>query len=966
MPRAFGTTNAAPYAVAPPVGAEGDMYFNTANDTLYLSDGTQWIQVQGGGGATGQEFYVVSGGGSTITPSAQVDTTLPLPSGAWLQNTTPLPWTKNADGTMTCAIAGDYIVTCAMGFSTPMAAGQRGQLRLNVNGTIRGLGASHYPYPDCSTSWSQRFAIGDVVRFSVFTDAASQTVALWSASASRVGAGAPGAMGPMGPIGPTGPAASVFDGFTRRYTTGVDGSFNLPVGSNAIPLGTIVSASGATYTPNAGNTVFTIPADGVYDISAQASSYASGWPADQVIMLFVVNGIAIAREYPKQGFGYQSITMAISYPLKAGDGISLVLYTGVATTVRMFPGGSSIDPPGPYLSVWRQGTGPPGAQGIQGPVGPDIAAAQSSWLSAQASSPTAALTANTHNIVTWGSNITLNGFTMAALNQNITVVNPGRYRVSAQLSLWHETTAGTSDFIRILHYSAANAVKGERQHLAGGAYSSNSNSGPTAEALFDAVAGDYFQISIWPNVAGVKIDMGNNRSWVLVVPVGGVKGDKGDVGPDIAMAMSSWWMSNFNAPTTLTGGAPAVALTPSAARTSSGFALASVSGVGTGIQATNAGRYRVGYHLSTYGTALSYYVDAQIVQYRGATAINTWSMVGSAIASANLWSPGDGEQIVDMLAGDIIVIRANSDVNRSLDISRCYVTIMPVGGNKGDKGDKGDPGGPIATGGKPWQVITKQSTADYDVVWRTPPALGGGPTWRIPTGLGSGWSNYGGQYNVASYARKHGVVSIRGLINRATQGATYGNIFGLDSGYLPWNASGPNGSQNQGLIWWSPASNGNQLARVDLYVSGRSGGYLAASDQTGAAGVGAGWMSLANLTWMLDELNGIESGFEITVYADGSVRVAPGVVWVMGVRYEMDAQVLPYFAGSIVILFVSPGRYAFSGAPILAQFSDSSESWAKVNAQANGYNSDGSVAFGGNHLIATRTNGTWADRREWA
>lgn len=41
--RSYGVTNAAPYATAPPVGASGDTYWNTALKTLYVSDGVQWI-----------------------------------------------------------------------------------------------------------------------------------------------------------------------------------------------------------------------------------------------------------------------------------------------------------------------------------------------------------------------------------------------------------------------------------------------------------------------------------------------------------------------------------------------------------------------------------------------------------------------------------------------------------------------------------------------------------------------------------------------------------------------------------------------------------------------------------------------------------------------------------------------------------------------------------------------------------
>lgn len=44
MPRAYGTTNAAPYASAPAVGLSGDTYWNTAEQALYVSNGSAWVR----------------------------------------------------------------------------------------------------------------------------------------------------------------------------------------------------------------------------------------------------------------------------------------------------------------------------------------------------------------------------------------------------------------------------------------------------------------------------------------------------------------------------------------------------------------------------------------------------------------------------------------------------------------------------------------------------------------------------------------------------------------------------------------------------------------------------------------------------------------------------------------------------------------------------------------------------------
>ena len=42
--RDYGTTNAAPNASAPAVGAAGDTYWNTTDKSLYVSDGTAWVR----------------------------------------------------------------------------------------------------------------------------------------------------------------------------------------------------------------------------------------------------------------------------------------------------------------------------------------------------------------------------------------------------------------------------------------------------------------------------------------------------------------------------------------------------------------------------------------------------------------------------------------------------------------------------------------------------------------------------------------------------------------------------------------------------------------------------------------------------------------------------------------------------------------------------------------------------------
>lgn len=75
MPRAYGITNAAPYATAPAVGVSGDTYWNTTSKILYVSDGTVWVAAGPGAGGppTGAAGGDLSGTypAPTVTPAAK-------------------------------------------------------------------------------------------------------------------------------------------------------------------------------------------------------------------------------------------------------------------------------------------------------------------------------------------------------------------------------------------------------------------------------------------------------------------------------------------------------------------------------------------------------------------------------------------------------------------------------------------------------------------------------------------------------------------------------------------------------------------------------------------------------------------------------------------------------------------------------------------------------------------------------
>jgi hypothetical protein len=65
VPKILSKINLPQYAAAPGSPAQGDMYYNTVDDTVYVYDGTSWLDLAAGGGGTGDITAVVAGDGLT-------------------------------------------------------------------------------------------------------------------------------------------------------------------------------------------------------------------------------------------------------------------------------------------------------------------------------------------------------------------------------------------------------------------------------------------------------------------------------------------------------------------------------------------------------------------------------------------------------------------------------------------------------------------------------------------------------------------------------------------------------------------------------------------------------------------------------------------------------------------------------------------------------------------------------------
>jgi hypothetical protein len=103
MPRSYGTTNAAPYAAAPAVGAAGDTYFNTTSKAMFMSDGASWIQI--GGVAPSQAYWM------SRCPSGGTINTASLGTVPVSNTPTMAAGFSYSSGNVVCNVAGKYMAT---------------------------------------------------------------------------------------------------------------------------------------------------------------------------------------------------------------------------------------------------------------------------------------------------------------------------------------------------------------------------------------------------------------------------------------------------------------------------------------------------------------------------------------------------------------------------------------------------------------------------------------------------------------------------------------------------------------------------------------------------------------------------------------------------------------------------------------------------------------------------------------
>jgi len=165
-----------------------------------------------------------------------------------------------------------------------------------------------------------------------------------------------------------------------------------------------------------------------------------------------------------------------------------------------------------------------GTKGDTGATGPDITAAQSSYLYAHATSP-ASIGTGAAALFGWAIDLS-NNITLPT-TQNITFSQTGKYRVAFQVSTQTSGAGGVAITTYITQFNSGGTQKVQRQLVNWLPSAASSWTTALAEAILDIVAGDFVQISA---IGTGQASVPDPRSWLEVTPVGGVKGDIGPSG----------------------------------------------------------------------------------------------------------------------------------------------------------------------------------------------------------------------------------------------------------------------------------------------------------------------------------------------------------------------------------------------------------------------------------------------------
>jgi hypothetical protein len=125
--RAYGNTNAAPYASAPAVGLTGDTYWNTTEQALYVSNGTVWVRA-GPDAVYAARVYRAA----NLTLTTGVEATISF-DGSNINRGSM--WAAGAPTQILLPVTGLWLVSAEVNFSNTNGTGGRMVIIRNKAGT---------------------------------------------------------------------------------------------------------------------------------------------------------------------------------------------------------------------------------------------------------------------------------------------------------------------------------------------------------------------------------------------------------------------------------------------------------------------------------------------------------------------------------------------------------------------------------------------------------------------------------------------------------------------------------------------------------------------------------------------------------------------------------------------------------------------------------------------------------------
>jgi hypothetical protein len=107
---------------------------------------------------TTTESYIQTAGGASLNATSGI-----LPVGAITQSSNPAPFSRNADGTLTCLQDGVYQLNAVINCSSGLAANTNVQYQINVNGSAVGYTTNAPVWPHTTLPWLGKLLAGQVV-----------------------------------------------------------------------------------------------------------------------------------------------------------------------------------------------------------------------------------------------------------------------------------------------------------------------------------------------------------------------------------------------------------------------------------------------------------------------------------------------------------------------------------------------------------------------------------------------------------------------------------------------------------------------------------------------------------------------------------------------------------------------------------------------------------------------------------